>query len=61
MSKPKVGDTSRGYIVYYDTATRRPHRYFKDADEAIAWATAHPEKRPEVCEQVTTTIHVEGW
>jgi hypothetical protein len=67
MSKPEVGDTSCIYVVYYDAPSgRRSRSYGQGAEgsrKAIEWANAHPEKRPEVVEQVGTTIWVglEGW
>lgn len=54
----KIGDHSRGYVVYYDTANGRPKRYFDRAPDAIAWAKERPQKRPEVCQIETTTIWV---
>jgi hypothetical protein len=65
MSVPKVGDTSRIYVVYYDAPSgRRSRSYGRGAEgsrKAIEWAQEHPEKRPEVCERITTTVWVEGW
>lgn len=59
--RPKVGDRSRTHRVYYDTRSGRTYRSFPDANAAISWAKAHPEKRPEVCQVDMTTVWVEGW
>lgn len=47
---------STTYIVFYDRGVDRPKKEFTDRQEALDWAAARPDKRPEVIQQVRTII-----